>query len=67
MDLKGVAEEVDDPVIRDTGASVEACLVLVVDPVRRFSDFHDENGAGRMRVPVRTGIARDHGHVGLWL
>ncbi len=67
MNLERVADEVDNPVIHDAGASVEARLVLVVDPIRSLCDLDDEHGPGRVRVAIGIGIARDHGDVGLWL
>ena len=67
MNLERVADEVDNPVIHDAGASVEARLVLVVDPIGSLCDLDDEHGPGRVRVAISIGIARDHGDVGLWL
>ncbi len=56
-------DDIEDPVVGNARAGVEARLRLPIRPVGAISDLDNEHGVCRMRVSIGGWIARDHGHI----
>src|SRR5256712_4231887 len=67
VDFQNAIDQVHDPVVLQTSASVEAALVLPVEGEARLRDLDDERGPrGMLTAVAPTSAARDR-DVGLWL
>src|SRR6185436_15683889 len=67
MDLDDPLHEIDDPVVRHAGASVEAGLLRAVEGEARYGDLHGEDGTRGMREAIVLAGARNDGRVRLGL
>src|SRR5713101_7986165 len=67
VDFQDAIDQVHDPVVLQTSASVEAALALPVEGEARLRDLDDERGPrGMLTAVAPTSAARDR-DVGLWL
>src|SRR2546428_5581271 len=63
VDLHDVLDEVDDPVIRNPGARVQARFLVAVDVEARLAHFDDEDGPRGMTGQVVAKASGHHGDV----
>jgi glycine/D-amino acid oxidase-like deaminating enzyme len=65
--LQHAIDEIDDPVVADAAARVEARLLAAVERQAALRDLHDQDGTGGVLRAVVCPLARDHGQIGLRL
>src|SRR5262245_43811722 len=67
MDLERLLDEIDDPVVGDGGASVEAALLTPVEGQARLGHLHEQGRSGGVPGEIIPRLPGNHDDIGLGL